>query len=289
MFDDVSGRYDLLNRLMTLGQDARLARARCGARCPESARVVLDLCTGSGVSLPGLRRPGRLVLGVDVSLRHARARRRTEHGARAGRRASCAPTRFQLPLRDGSLDASRSPSASATCARAPTRSREMARVLRPGGTLVVLEATAPAAGTARAAPSASTCGTSSRCWDGSRPIPARTATSAESIFEFGDGAEFEADLAARRLRGEPAPAFLLGATRLWVATPGPARGESQPTAGDLQIARSGAGGAGRECPSRSRRASTSGGSGPGVQLGGLARRSRWPWPGRWLVFVKLRA
>src|SRR5512142_144952 len=67
MFDDVSGRYDLLNRLMTLGRDDAWRRTMWNA-VPEEARAVLDLCTGSGVSLGGLRRPGRLVMGMDVSL-----------------------------------------------------------------------------------------------------------------------------------------------------------------------------------------------------------------------------
>src|SRR6185369_4402283 len=68
MFDDVSGRYDLLNTLLSMGQDRAWRRAMW-REVPARARAVLDLCTGSGVSLPGLRRPGRLVIGVDVSLR----------------------------------------------------------------------------------------------------------------------------------------------------------------------------------------------------------------------------
>ena len=68
MFDDVSGRYDLLNRIMSLGQD-RAWREAMWRGVPEDAHAVLDLCTGSGVSLPGLRRPGRRVLAIDVSLR----------------------------------------------------------------------------------------------------------------------------------------------------------------------------------------------------------------------------
>src|SRR5262245_34493061 len=68
MFDDVSGRYDFLNRVMSLGQD-RAWRVAMWRGVPESAHAVLDLCTGSGVSLTGLRRPGRLVIGADVSLR----------------------------------------------------------------------------------------------------------------------------------------------------------------------------------------------------------------------------
>ena len=49
MFDSVSPRYRLLNRLMTLGQD-RGWRAAMWAAVPESANVVLDLCTGEGSS-----------------------------------------------------------------------------------------------------------------------------------------------------------------------------------------------------------------------------------------------
>src|SRR5438034_11040968 len=67
MFDGVTGRYDLLNRLMTLGQDAGW-RAMLARQVPPRARVVLDLCTGNGVSLAGLTRTGRLVVGIDVSL-----------------------------------------------------------------------------------------------------------------------------------------------------------------------------------------------------------------------------
>ena len=55
MFDGVSGRYDLLNGLMTLGQDASWRKAMWGL-VPRDARVVLDLCTGSGASP---RRGGR--------------------------------------------------------------------------------------------------------------------------------------------------------------------------------------------------------------------------------------
>src|SRR5512144_2452950 len=67
MCDDVSGRYDFLNRVMSLGRDQAWREAMARA-IPEEARSVMDLCAGSGVSLEGLRRPGRLVIGADVSL-----------------------------------------------------------------------------------------------------------------------------------------------------------------------------------------------------------------------------
>src|SRR6266702_2217307 len=103
MFDQVSPRYQLLNRLMTLGQD-RSWRGAMWRAVPERARAVLDLCTGDGASLEGLRRPGRLVLGVDVSLAmlDQAAARYGGHGWSP--RFACADA-FRLPLRAGSLDA----------------------------------------------------------------------------------------------------------------------------------------------------------------------------------------
>src|SRR5258705_13787548 len=103
MFDDVSGRYDLLNQIMSLGQD-RVWRAAMWRAVPESARAVLDLCTGSGASLPGLRRAGRLVLGADVSLGMIERAADLERPAGWAPRLLCADA-FQLPLPNASLDA----------------------------------------------------------------------------------------------------------------------------------------------------------------------------------------
>src|SRR6185295_14545419 len=99
MFDDVSGRYDLINALMTLGQDGAW-RAELAHQVPERARVVLDLCTGNGVSLRGLTRAGRLVLGMDVSLRMLERAALDLPGTGWAPRLACADA-FQLPLRDG--------------------------------------------------------------------------------------------------------------------------------------------------------------------------------------------
>src|SRR5438552_2854768 len=101
MFDDVSGRYDLLNRIMSLGRD-RSWREAMGRAIPEEARTVMDLCTGSGVSLEGLRRPGRLVIGADVSLEMLRLAAWGSNRAGWAPRLVCADA-FALPLRDSSL------------------------------------------------------------------------------------------------------------------------------------------------------------------------------------------
>ena len=93
---------------------------------------------------------------------------------------------------------------------------ELARVLRPGGTLAVLEAAAPSSG-----PFAGPHGFYLRhvipLAGRLSPEPSAYVYLSRSIFEFGDGAEFERDLAQANFTVLGRRRFLLGATRLWVA------------------------------------------------------------------------
>lgn len=234
MFDDVSGRYDLLNRVMTLGQDTAWREAMW-RRVPESARRVLDLCTGSGVSLPGLRRPGRTVLGIDVSLAMLQVAAETHETGGWSPRLACADG-FHLPLRAGSLDAITIAFGIRNLRPRRAALAEIARVLVPGGRLVVLEAAAPAPGPL--APF-------TRWWirhaipfaGRLSPDPSAYRYLSESIFEFGSGPEFEADLAAAGFRKLEARSFLFGASRLWVAESVPPIGQkATEAAGIVQAA-----------------------------------------------------
>ncbi len=235
MFDDVSPRYDLLNRLMTLGQDGAWRRAMWRA-VPEQAGVVLDLCTGSGVSLTGLRRPGRLVLGMDVSFAMLE-RAAAEHGSAGwAPRLACADA-FRLPLRDGALDAVTIAFGARNLRPRDRALAELARVLKLGGVLAVLEASAP-----RPGPLAPL----HRFWirrmipllGRLSPNPAAYRYLSESIFEFGPGPEFERALATAGFEVEGRQAFLLGAARLWAARRGRRRGEkAAESAASVQFAR----------------------------------------------------
>jgi demethylmenaquinone methyltransferase / 2-methoxy-6-polyprenyl-1,4-benzoquinol methylase len=214
MFDDVSGRYDLLNRLMTLGQDGAW-RAAMWRAVPESARVVLDLCTGSGVSLPGLRRAGRTLVGVDVSLRMLERAQDEYGGPGWAPRLACADG-FRLPFRDASLQAVTIAFGIRNMRPRPLAIAELARVLEPGGTLVVLEATAPRRGgfgrfhafhLRHVVPALGRLS----------PDPTAYRYLSDSIFEFGDGVSFEHELETAGFRISARRSFMLGATRLWVA------------------------------------------------------------------------
>jgi len=231
MFDDVSGRYDLINRLMTLGQDGAW-RAAMAHAVPSRARVVLDLCTGSGVSLAGLTRPGRLVIGADVSLRMLSAAADRFGGPGWAPRLVCGDA-FRLPLSPGSVDAVTIGFGMRNLRPRATALAELSRVLAPGGTLVVLEACAPGHGAF--APihrlhlryGVPLLGRLSA--DPSAYVYLR-----DSIFEFGDGREFDRDLAAAGYSIERRQSFLFGATQMWVARTGESAQSS------LQPARGGA-------------------------------------------------
>ncbi len=222
MFDDVSGRYDLLNRIMTLGQDVAWRRAMWRA-VPEDAHVVLDLCTGSGASLTGLRRPGRLVLGIDVSLRMLERAANAHGTAGWAPRVVCADA-FRLPLPGASLDAVTIGFGIRNLRPNDRALAELARVLRPAGTLVVLEAAAPGPGPLAAI----------HAFYLRRLIPLAGRLSSDpsayvylsrSILDFGSGPPFERALAAAGFGRVTGRSFMLGASRLWVARKELAGGE----------------------------------------------------------------
>jgi demethylmenaquinone methyltransferase/2-methoxy-6-polyprenyl-1,4-benzoquinol methylase len=146
MFDRISTRYDLANRLMSFGLDRRWRRKAVAALSPAGDGRYLDIGTGTGdVAFEILRRaPGASVVGVDPSpgmLAVARGKADT---------AACGTLSFRngdalaLEFEDGSFDGV----ISAFCFRnIENRVRalgEMRRVLRPGGRLVLLELTHPA-------------------------------------------------------------------------------------------------------------------------------------------------
>jgi demethylmenaquinone methyltransferase/2-methoxy-6-polyprenyl-1,4-benzoquinol methylase len=197
-----------------LGQDGAW-RAAMWRAVPEAAGVVLDLCTGSGVSLGGLRRPGRTLLGVDASLRMLELAA-DEHGPWGwAPRLACADA-FRLPFRDGALDAVTVAFGMRNLRPRAGALTELARVLAPGGTLVVLEATAPRPGPLAwfhrfyARHVIPLLGRLS-------PDPAAYRYLSESIFEFGAGEEFERDLAAGGFGIVERQAYMFGAARLWAA------------------------------------------------------------------------
>jgi len=141
-FHGIAGRYDLLNHLLSGGLHLvwKCAAVRAAALSPGGRAV--DVCCGTGDLLVGLARivgPGGRAVGVDfaagmVAAAAARLARRRLAGATVVLGDAEA-----LPLGDGALDAATIAFGLRNVAHPDRALREMHRVLRPGGRLVVLE------------------------------------------------------------------------------------------------------------------------------------------------------
>ena len=138
MFDGVAHRYDLLNDVLSLGMDRWWRReAARAAGCVPGDRV-LDL--GCGTGKLGALVAGRCrVIGVDVSAEMLRLARCHS----AGHMRFVQGSAFRLPFRSGAFDAAVSGFVLRNLWDLPGAIGELARVLRPGATLVLVDITEP--------------------------------------------------------------------------------------------------------------------------------------------------
>jgi demethylmenaquinone methyltransferase/2-methoxy-6-polyprenyl-1,4-benzoquinol methylase len=138
MFDAVAGRYDLTNGVLSVGQDRRWRRAVVSAIDPRVGDRVLDLAAGTGTSSEALHARGADVVAADFSLGMlASGYPHRRHLAFAAADA------LHLPFRDSCFDAVTISFGLRNLVDPSAGLAEMARVTRPGGTLVVCEFSHP--------------------------------------------------------------------------------------------------------------------------------------------------
>lgn len=135
LFDSISGRYDLVNRVMTFGMDVGWRRrAVSDLRLPGGA-LVLDLACGTGDLCRELQRDGYRAVGLDFS-----------HGMLAAATTSAPLVEadvLQLPLRDGAADGATCGFALRNVVDLRAFFIELARVVRTGGRVALLDASEP--------------------------------------------------------------------------------------------------------------------------------------------------
>jgi demethylmenaquinone methyltransferase/2-methoxy-6-polyprenyl-1,4-benzoquinol methylase len=138
MFDGVAKRYDLTNTVLSFGQDRgwrRNTRAALGLRPGER---VLDVGAGTGVSTEELARSGAFAVGADLSVGMLRAGRETRPTV-----PLVAGDALRLPFPDAAFDAVTISFALRNVVDTGAALRELARVTRAGGRLVVCEFSHP--------------------------------------------------------------------------------------------------------------------------------------------------
>jgi demethylmenaquinone methyltransferase/2-methoxy-6-polyprenyl-1,4-benzoquinol methylase len=154
MFTQIAPRYDLLNHLLSLQLD-RLWRARTARRLqpildrPDA--LVLDLCCGTGDLAFALARAGKArIVGADFA--HpmlVRAREKSAALAPPPNRIAAPPMPFfeadalRLPFAGASFDLVTSAFGFRNLANYEAGLREIQRVLKPDGTIAILEFTEP--------------------------------------------------------------------------------------------------------------------------------------------------
>jgi demethylmenaquinone methyltransferase/2-methoxy-6-polyprenyl-1,4-benzoquinol methylase len=135
MFDLLAERYDLLNDVLSAGQDRRWRRAVAGAVGAAAGERVLDLAAGTGTSSRAFTSAGARCVACDFSLGMLRVgvRRRVEEVV------FVAGDALALPFRAQAFDAVTISFGLRNLADPDAGLAELLRVTRPGGRLVICE------------------------------------------------------------------------------------------------------------------------------------------------------
>jgi demethylmenaquinone methyltransferase / 2-methoxy-6-polyprenyl-1,4-benzoquinol methylase len=135
MFDRIAPRYDLVNRVMTFGMDTGWRRRTVSSLNLARGSLVLDIACGTGDLCRELAKQGHVPIGVDMSAGMLRAARTDAPLLQADA--------LKLPVADGSIDGITCGFALRNVVDLATMFAEMARVLRPGGRIALLEVSQP--------------------------------------------------------------------------------------------------------------------------------------------------
>ena len=138
MFDDVAERYDLTNDVLALGQTRVWRKAVLNAVNPQPGERILDLAAGTGTSSVPFSRAGAFVVAADFSLGMLEVGKQRQPFL-----PFVAADALHLPFADSSFDAATISFGLRNVADRAVALRELLRVVRPGGRLVVCEFSHP--------------------------------------------------------------------------------------------------------------------------------------------------
>jgi len=135
MFDAIAPRYDLVNRIMTFRLDVRWRRTTVRDLALAPGSVVLDLASGTGDLCIDLREAGLTPISMDLS-----------YGMLAADRSGAPRSQadiLRLPVPDGSVDGVTCGFALRNLTDLDAFFVELARVVRPGGRIALLDVGVP--------------------------------------------------------------------------------------------------------------------------------------------------
>jgi demethylmenaquinone methyltransferase / 2-methoxy-6-polyprenyl-1,4-benzoquinol methylase len=149
MFDRIAGPYDMMNRVMTAGLDRRWRELAAEATGLGNGANALDACCGTGdltLALARIVGRGGQVTGLDFSREMLERARKKAREANAAEIAWVQGDATAMPFADNSFSAATIGFGLRNLPDPEQGLRELARVVRPGGSVVVLEITQPSSG-----------------------------------------------------------------------------------------------------------------------------------------------
>ncbi|HEX7106653.1 MAG TPA: demethylmenaquinone methyltransferase [Acidothermaceae bacterium] len=143
MFDGVAARYDLVNDLLSLGQDRVWRKAVARAVNASRGERVLDVAAGTGTSSASFVSDGATCVACDFSLGMLRQGARQRGGADVEGVRFVAGDALALPFADEMFDAVTISFGLRNVHDTNAALTEFRRVTKPGGRLVVAEFSSP--------------------------------------------------------------------------------------------------------------------------------------------------
>jgi len=135
MFDTIAPRYDLVNRIMTFRMDVGWRRRAIRALDLGTRSTVVDLACGTGDMCIDLEAAGHRPVGVDLSLGMLAAART--------RAPLVQGDALRMPCPDGAVDGVTCGFALRNFVALPPMLAELARIVRPGGRIALLDVAEP--------------------------------------------------------------------------------------------------------------------------------------------------
>ncbi|SDL21572.1 demethylmenaquinone methyltransferase [Streptomyces indicus] len=138
MFDDVAEKYDLTNDVLSLGQDRRWRKEVAKAVDARPAQKILDLAAGTATSSQPFAQAGAYVVPCDFSLGMLRVGKRNHPHM-----PFTAGDATKLPFKDDTFDAVTISFGLRNVQQTDQALRELYRVTKPGGRVVICEFSHP--------------------------------------------------------------------------------------------------------------------------------------------------
>jgi demethylmenaquinone methyltransferase / 2-methoxy-6-polyprenyl-1,4-benzoquinol methylase len=151
LFDDISGRYDFLNHFLSFGIDRRWRKKFVRVLAGSPPRRILDVATGTGdlaIAMAGMS-PEKIV-GIDISDRMMEIGKKKVEAKHFDRIIEFLQGDAEsIPFPDSSFDAVTVAFGVRNFENLEKGLSEMKRILRPGGTMLILEFSHPETGAVR--------------------------------------------------------------------------------------------------------------------------------------------